>query len=183
LSAADSIDSPHRRSAFCNSLIAALLLGICFLVFDAPSGFAAESLVQKQAPKFVRHDLNGEEIQFGSLRGKVVLLNFWATWCAPCQLEMPRFVQWQRQYGPQGFKVIGISMDDDPALVRRVVRRLKLNYPVAMGDEELGALYGGVLGLPLTFLIDRDGKVRAQFQGETGLKTIEDQLKRLLSEP
>ena len=96
---------------------------------------------------------------------------------------MPRFVQWQRQYGPQGFKVIGISMDDDPALVRRVVRRLKLNYPVAMGDEELGALYGGVLGLPLTFLIDRDGKVRAQFQGETGLKTIEDQLKRLLSEP
>jgi cytochrome c biogenesis protein CcmG/thiol:disulfide interchange protein DsbE len=157
--------------------MAALLLGACFLVFGAPSGFAAESLVHKPAPDFVRKDLNGGKIDLGSLHGKVVLLNFWATWCAPCQLEMPRFVQWQRQYGPQGFEVIG------PALVRRVNRRLKLNYPVAMGDEELGALYGGVLGLPLTFLIDRDGKVRAQFQGETGLKTIEDQLKRLLSEP
>jgi len=183
LSAAASIDSPHRRSAFCNSLIAALLLGVCFLVFDAPSGFAADSLVHKQAPEFARRDLHGRTIQLGSLRGKVVLLNFWATWCAPCQIEMPRFVQWQRQYGSQGLQVIGISMDDAPALVRRVDRKLKPNYPVAMGDEELGELYGGVLGLPLTFLIDRKGEVRAQFQGETDLKTIEDQLKQLLSEP
>ena len=137
----------------------------------------------KRAPNLELKSLAGDTIHLADLHGSIVVLSFWATWCAPCQLEMPRFVQWQRQYGPQGFKVIGISMDDDPALVRRVVRRLKLNYPVAMGDEELGALYGGVLGLPLTFLIDRDGKVRAQFQGETDLKTIEDQLKRLLSEP
>jgi thiol-disulfide isomerase/thioredoxin len=160
-----------------------MLLGISFLVFGAPSSFAAESLVHKPAPAFVRMDLNGKKIDLGSLRGKVVLLNFWATWCAPCQIEMPRFVQWQRQYAPQGLQVIGISMDDDPALVRRADRRLRPNYPVAMGDEELGELFGGVLGLPLTFLIDRKGEVRGQFQGETDLKTIEDQLKQLLSEP
>jgi cytochrome c biogenesis protein CcmG/thiol:disulfide interchange protein DsbE len=164
-------------------LIVALLLGACLLVFGAPRGFAAESLLHKQAPEFARKDLHGGTIRLGSLRGKVVLLNFWATWCAPCQLEMPRFVQWQQQYGPQSLQVIGISMDDDPALVRRVDRKLKLNYPVAMGDEELGELYGGVLGLPLTFLIDRNGEVRAQFQGETDLKTIEDRLKQILSEP
>jgi thiol-disulfide isomerase/thioredoxin len=113
----------------------------------------------------------------------VVLLDFWATWCASCLVEMPRFVQWQQQYGPQGFQVIGISMDDDPALARKLSAKLRLNYPVAMGDDKLGELYGGVLGLPLTYLIDRDGKVRAQFQGETNLKTMEMQLKGLLVQP
>jgi cytochrome c biogenesis protein CcmG/thiol:disulfide interchange protein DsbE len=144
---------------------------------------AAESLVNRKAPVFARRDLNNRNLKLRSFRGKVVLLNFWATWCAPCQIEMPVFVAWQRKYGPQGFQVIGISMDDEAAPVRRLVRKLKLNYPVAMGDEKLGIRYGGVLGLPVTYLIDRDGKVRAQFQGETNLITIEEQLKPLLSHP
>ena len=126
--------------------------------------------------------MNGARIDLASLRGKVVLLDFWATWCASCQVEMPAFVQWQRNYGPQGLQVLGISMDDDPALARRMKAKLQLNYPVAMGDEKLGELYGGVLGLPLTYLIDRHGIVRARFQGETDLKTIEKQLKALLAE-
>jgi peroxiredoxin len=96
---------------------------------------------------------------------------------------MPTFVQWQRDYGPRGLQVIGISMDDDPALARRMKAKLRLNYPVAMGDEKLGELYGGVLGLPLTYLIDRNGIIRAKFQGETDLKTMEQQLKALLAEP
>jgi peroxiredoxin len=96
---------------------------------------------------------------------------------------MPVFAAWQRQYGPQGFVIIGISMDDGAAPARRLVSRLKLNYPVAMGDERLGARYGGVLGLPLTFLIDRNGIVRARFQGETDLKLIESQVAALLAQP
>ena len=96
---------------------------------------------------------------------------------------MPVFAAWQRQYGPQGFQVIGISMDDDAAPARRLVERLKLNYPVAMGDERLAARYGGVLGLPLTFLIDRDGVVRARFQGETDTRKIESRVSALLGEP
>ena len=71
-------------------------------------------------------------------------------------------------------------MDDDPALARRLVRKMNLNYPVAMGDEELGQLYGGVMGLPLTFLIDRHGNIEAQFQGEVNLDSIEEQFKPLL---
>jgi peroxiredoxin len=94
---------------------------------------------------------------------------------------MPIFAGWQSQYGPQGLQVIGISMDDDPALARKLAAKLKLNYPVAMGDEKLGELYGGVLGLPLTYLIDKDGVVRAKFQGEIDPKTIQTKLKELLT--
>ena len=167
------------RSAISRLQLAALLLTACFAV----AGAQTTSLLNKKAPEFTLRDLNGGSIDLASFRGKVVLLDFWATWCAPCQVEMPRFAQWQRQYGPQGFQVIGISMDDDPALARKLYARLKLNYPVAMGDEKLGELYGGVLGLPLTYLIDRNGEVRARFQGETDLKTIEMRLKALLSKP
>lgn len=146
----------------------------------AQAAFAGTVLVHQKAPEFVRLDLNHKRLDLNAYRGKVVLLNFWATWCAPCQVEMPTFVAWQNKYGPRGFQVIGISMDDDPALVRAAYRKLKLNYPVAMGDVKLGDLYGGVLGLPMTFLIDRHGEILAEFQGETNLSKIELQVQSLL---
>jgi thiol-disulfide isomerase/thioredoxin len=127
--------------------------------------------------------LNHRKLDLKAYRGKVVLLNFWATWCAPCQVEMPRFVAWQKEYGPRGLQIIGISMDDDPTLVRSVYRKLHLNYPVAMGDATLGELYGGVLGLPVTFLIDRNGEVRARYEGQTDLGKIDLQLQSLLAHP
>ncbi len=159
-----------------------VLVGV--LVAPAASYAAppAQNLLNKKAPGFALTDLSGQSLTLARFRGKVVLLNFWATWCAPCQVEMPVFAAWQRQYGPQGFEIIGISMDDDAGPARRVVARLNLNYPVAMGDERLGARYGGVLGLPLTFLIDRNGFVRAQFQGEIDLKLIERQVAALLAQ-
>ncbi len=139
--------------------------------------------MNRRAPEFARKDLAGKSVDLKNFRGKVVLLNFWATWCAPCQLEMPAFAAWQRQYGPDGLQVIGISMDDDATPVVGLVAKLKLNYPVLMGDANLGRQYGGVLGLPLTYLIDRDGVVRARFQGETDLKTIERRLQTILAQP
>ncbi len=159
------------------------LIGVFVASSAAHSAFAAQDLLNKQAPEFTLRDLNGQTLRLTDYRGNVVLLNFWATWCAPCQVEMPAFAAWQRQYGPQGLQVIGVSMDDNAAPARRLVERLKLNYPVAMGDERLAARYGGVLGLPLTFLIDRNGVVRARFQGETDLKVIENRLRSLLAEP
>ncbi len=161
------------------SLCAKLLLCLCLGVSAAPYCVAG-SLLHKEAPEFVRTDLKHRKLDLHAYRGKIVLLDFWATWCAPCLLEMPRFAAWQSQYGSRGLQIIGISMDDDPALARRVFNKLKLNYPVAMGDEKLGQLYGGVLGLPLTFLIDGQGRVQGQFQGETGLSVIEAQFKTLL---
>jgi len=162
------------------SLTLKLLLGLCVGMSAAQSLVATTSLLHKQAPLFVRTDLENRKLDLRAYRGKVVLLDFWATWCASCELEMPRFVAWQTQYGPRGLQIIGISMDDDPALARRLYKKMKLNYPVAMGDEKLGQLYGGVLGLPLAFLIDSQGKVQAQFRGETDLNLIEERFKSLL---
>jgi len=160
-----------------------LLMGVLLLAACFAAGAQTVSLVGNRAPEFTRKDFSSARIDLAGYRGKVVLLDFWATWCASCQVEMPTFVQWQRDYGPRGLQVIGISMDDDPALARKLSAKLELNYPVAMGDEKLGQLYGGVLGLPLTYLIDRKGIIRAKFQGETDLKTMEKQLKALLAEP
>ncbi len=140
-------------------------------------------LVHKQAPAFVRVDLAGRKIRLKDYRGKVVLLNFWATWCAPCQVELPRFAEWQKTYGAQGFQVLAISMDDNAAPVRRTARRLHLDFPVLMGNAKLGEAYGGVLGLPITFLIDRDGKVVDRIKGETDLHALEREIQTVLREP
>ena len=94
---------------------------------------------------------------------------------------MPRFVQWQNQYGPQGLQVLGISMDDDDSPVRRLTSKLRINYPIVMGDAKLAELYGGILGLPVTYLIDRNGTIQDRFQGETDPAKIEAALKRLLA--
>ncbi len=163
-------------------LVACQLTGGRMGASSGPTVKAPVSLVNRKAPGFTRRDLSGRLLSLRSYRGKVVLLNFWATWCAPCQLEMPIFSKWQKQYGPQGLQIVGISMDDDAQPVRKLVSGLKLEYPVAMGDARLGERYGGVLGLPLTYLIDRDGVVRAQFQGETDLNAIEKQLKLILNQ-
>jgi cytochrome c biogenesis protein CcmG, thiol:disulfide interchange protein DsbE len=161
--------------------VAVTLLVCLWLGASAVSpSFAASSLLHQAAPEFVRMDLKHRRLDLRAYKGKVVLLNFWATWCAPCRLEMPRFVAWQTQYGPRGLRIIGISMDDDSLAVRSLLRKFKLNYPVAKGDEKLGRLYGGVLGLPQTFLIDSQGKVQAQYQGKTDLNSVEEQFKTLL---
>ena len=159
-------------------------LTICVVLVGA-AGVRAQAppsdLVHKAAPAFVRVDLAGRKIRLNDYRGKVVLLNFWATWCAPCQVELPRFAEWQKRYGSQGLQVLAVSMDDSAAPVRRTARRLHLDFPVVMGDPKLGEKYGGVLGLPITFLIDRDGTIVAQFKGATDLGALEGQVKRLVA--
>jgi len=158
----------------------ALLLGLLLFACGMHTAPAADSLLLKQAPSFVRKDLSGRRVNLSAYRGKVVLLNFWATWCAPCQLEMPIFASWQKQYGPRGLRILGVSMDDDESAARKACAKLRVNYPVVMGDERLGTLYGGVLGLPVTYLIDRKGRICAMFQGETDLKEMESRIKELL---
>jgi thiol-disulfide isomerase/thioredoxin len=158
--------------------VATLLLGACLEAGEAQESPA--TLLHKKAPEFSIRDLQGHRVDLKAYRGRVVLLNFWATWCAPCLLEMPHFVAWQKEYAAQGLQIVGISMNDDAAPVRGLSAKLKLNYPVAMGDEKIGELYGGILGLPATYLIGRDGEVRAEFHGETDLDAMEEQLKALL---
>ena len=155
------------------------LLSLLLLLFSLPLQAQTGARVGHAAPNFSRRGLDHRKIALSSYRGKVVLLNFWATWCEPCLTEMPTFVGWQQQYGSRNFQVIGISMDDAAPEVIATVSRLKLNYPVLMGDEYLGAAYGGVLGLPVTFLIDREGKIRARYQ-DASLTQINSDIQNLL---
>lgn len=155
-----------------------LLLCAGGLFAQAPSG----ELLQKVAPEFVRADLSGRPVDLKAYRGKVVLLNFWATWCASCQVELPTFAEWQRDYGAQGLQILALSMDDDEKPVHARVRRLHLNFPVMMGDAKLGTQYGGVLGLPTTYLIDRDARIAYQFKGETDLAAMKARIEQLLAQ-
>ena len=133
------------------------------------------------APDFTRTSLDRREIRLSAFRGRVVLLNFWATWCEPCLVEVPRFVEWQRRYGgPRGLQIVGVSMDDGEAAVRTACRKYALNYPVVMGDEKLGDMYGRVLGLPMTFLIDPEGRIRYRHEGATDLAVMEREIRELL---
>lgn len=152
------------------------------LVIAAPAAETPSALLHNPAPEFVRTDLQRLRIDLRAYRGQVVLLTFWATWCAPCQTEIPRFVEWQRTLGPRGFQVVAISMDDDAPPVLRLIQKRNVNYPVVMGDTKLAELYGGVLGLPVTFLIDRRGMVAARFQGESNLEAMRKRVEELLQE-
>ncbi len=166
----------------------AQFLPLLLMLFALPVGArdcAAQAIalppaVPRIAPDFSRFGLNHKKkIQLSAYRGKVVLLNFWATWCGPCLLEMPRFVEWQREFGSGKFQVIGISMDDAAPEVAATISKLKIDYPVLMGDEHLGGAYGGVLGLPVTFLIDQHGKIRQRY-GSVDLARIHGDIQNLL---
>ena len=134
------------------------------------------------APDFTVAD-GATSIHLANFRGKVVLLNFWATWCEPCLAEIPRFSAWQQRYGPSGLQILGVAMDDELQAVRQLAQRDHLAYPVIMGDAQLGQLYGGILGLPLSYLIDAQGRVVARYRGEPDLKQMERRLRVLLPRP
>ncbi len=129
-----------------------------------------------QAPDFTVTDFNGQKITLSQYRGKVVLLDFWASWCAPCQAEIPRFIEWQKKYGEEGLQVIGISMDDNEKAARKFVERLKPNYPIAMGNAKLAESYGGILGLPANLIINRAGRLRSKYVGATDLDALEREI-------
>jgi peroxiredoxin len=156
-------------------LIAIALLCAADLA-GAPPAFPSHG----PAPSFSKVDLRGRTVNLAAYRGKVILLNFWATWCEPCLTEIPRFKEWQQKYGRRGLQVVGVSMDDEEGPVRDLYRKLSLNFPVVMGDEKLGELYGGILGLPVTFLIGRDGKIQLRQDGAADLKALEQAILRLL---
>jgi len=121
---------------------------------------------RRPAPDFTLQDSNGATVRLSDYRGKVVLLDFWATWCAPCQIEIPWFMEFQQSLKGKGFAVVGVSMDEDGwDVVKPYIQKHGINYRILLGDDHTGQLYGGVDSLPTTFLLDRDGRIAAVHVG------------------
>jgi peroxiredoxin len=133
------------------------------------------------APDFSLDSLDGKTMKLSDLRGKAVLLNFWATWCGPCKIEMPWFVDFQNQYRAQGLQIVGVAMDDaSKEDISKFAKDMGVNYPILIGKEAVGDQYGGVPALPETFVISRDGKIVDKIIGLKGKAEIEDSIKKAL---
>ena len=133
------------------------------------------------APQFSRTDLQGRP--FDLRRGKIVLVDFWASWCPPCIIAIPHLSQLQKKYGVRGFQVVGISMDDSANVTKETMQKIRFNYPVVLGDAKLGNLYGGVLGLPQQFLIGADGKILAIRSGDFPPTALDKEIEAALKKP
>lgn len=140
------------------ALLACIIL--CFSACSSKQSVVKRTTDRKPAADFSLKDENGATVKLSDYKGKVVLLNFWATWCGPCGVEIPWFVEFEQKYKAQGFAVLGVSMDEDgwPAVKPYVAER-KINYRVLMGNDTVAQFYGGLDSLPTSFIIDRDGKV------------------------
>lgn len=116
---------------------------------------------------FTLKDTNGRDVRLSDYKGKVILLDFWATWCAPCKYEIPVFVQLQEKYGKDGFQVIGVSVDDTPEELEPFIERFKMNYPVllGLGHDDVQDAYGPMFAMPINVVISRDGKICAKHLG------------------
>jgi cytochrome c biogenesis protein CcmG/thiol:disulfide interchange protein DsbE len=144
----------------------------------------------KPAPEVKLKDLNDKDVALADLKGKVVFVNFWATWCDPCRIEIPWLIDMQAKYADKGFTVVGVAMDEEgKSVVAPFVskerfdvngQQLPMSYPIWLGSDEAGEKFGGILGYPTSFLISRDGKVVTKFQGlksqDELIKAIESQL-------
>ena len=135
-----------------------------------------------QAPDFTLTTLDGSKIRLSDFRGKAVLLNFWATWCPPCKVEMPWFADLQKQYGKDGLVVLGVAMDDtEPATIAKFASELGVNYPVLLGTDKVSDDYGDVQYLPTTFYINRNGTIVEKLTGLLDRKDIEEAVQKALN--
>jgi peroxiredoxin len=136
------------------------------------------------APEFALKDANGKTVRLEDYKGKVILLDFFATWCGPCKIEIPWFMEMERKNKDRGFAVLGVSMDDEGwDIVKPFLAELGVNYRVVIGNDSTAQLYGGVDALPTTFLIDRNGKIASVHIGLASKKVFEDGIEQLLQAP
>ncbi len=144
----------------------------------------ADKFVGREFPSFTAQDaITGEEFSLDDLRGKAVVVDFWATWCGPCRQQMPTYTALQSLYTSRGFTMIGISVDEGPELVQDFAKDYQLNFPLLMADGKVQGRYGGIHTIPTTFVIDKKGIVRYQYTGSPpGKLTFQKNIEELLGE-
>ena len=177
-----------KRNAFIFALLSTAILGMLAFgkwVDRQRALHAATGLVGDvrgvMAPDFELVSLDGRKVRLSDYRGKAVVLNFWATWCAPCKVEMPWFVDLENQYGKDGLEVLGVAMDEsDPSKISQFASEMGVNYPVLLGTDKVSEEYGNVEYLPTTFYINRQGKIVGKVAGLLDKTAIEDDARRAL---
>lgn len=165
------------------------VLAIAAIVFILRNGNTAEGSslsanhspegIAPAAPEFRLPSIDGHSVSLSDFHGKVVILDFWATWCPPCRREIPDFIALQSQYAGQGLQIVGVALDE-PDKVKGFAQSWGMNYPVLLGDNAIANLYGGISGIPTTFLIDRTGKIAGRYEGFRSKEEFEAAIKQLL---
>jgi len=162
-------------------LCAGFLLTGCNSERPKPKAALKTDGSRKPAPEFALKDIDGRTVNLSDYKGKVVLLNFWATWCGPCKIEIPWLIDFEQKYKDRGFAVIGVAMDDDGwQAVKPYLAQSKINYRVILGDDSVSTLYGGVESLPTTFILDQDGKIASTHIGLVSKSDYENEIVQLL---
>jgi peroxiredoxin len=177
-----------RAAGLCVAMAGFLVWTACSNIPEA--GFGPRSVKaavkpdkdRKTAPEFTLKDSNGQTVHLTDYKGKVVLLDFWATWCGPCKVEIPWFIEFEQQFKDRGFAVLGVSMDEDGwDAVKPYIEDHKINYRVMLGNEQISDIYGGLDSLPTTLLIDRQGKIASVHIGlSLGKEEFRDDIDHLL---
>lgn len=159
--------------------IAFLVLGL--ILISALAYNVTAQNIGSAAPGFTLKDINGRNVSLSDFKGKVIILDFWATWCPPCREEIPDFIALQNEYGKKGLQILGISVDREGLkAVKPFYENMKMNYPVLLTDGKIEAAYGGIRGIPTTFIIDKNGKIVKKYVGFQPKSVFEKDIKGLL---
>ncbi len=172
-----------NRRIFPRAALALLLTTILMVTISNAQGYGESQLIGKKAAYFSLKNLEGKDVRITDFVGKVVILDFWATWCPPCRRGVPDFIQLQNEFGKKQFTMLGVSLDQDgPGVVKKFVSTQGVNYPMVMGDEGVVRNYGNIEAIPTTFIIDKKGVIRNQLVGYHPMETFRNEVKKLLAE-
>ncbi len=157
---------------------------VVLLAFLAGSLFVTPAFAVEKMPTFeLAAAQGGKKIKSADYRGKVLVINFWATWCPPCRKEIPTFREMQTKYGAKGFSVIGIAMDEGGSRyksVRKMIQKAKINYPIGMASSKVVRGFGGVNGIPVTIFVDRQGNISKRYDGYVAKSVIIKEIEKVL---